>query len=379
MTNSLYLKKYFYIFLFINFIFFLEFKHKKIFAKDLIKDKKIKKESNLKEAMFYEKLKDKKVKCNLCPRGCVLKDGESGFCRVRQNIEGTLYSLNYSKVAAINIDPIEKKPFFHFLPGTKAFSVACPGCNLRCKYCQNWDISQRGASDSIDRFLSPKELVDAALKSGAKSIAYTYSEPTVFYEYVIDSAKLAREKGLKNVVVTSGFINPEPLKELIKYVDAFKIDLKGFNEGFYLKYTSGGLKPVLESLKVIKNSKRHIEIVNLVIPGANDSEEDIRSVSKWIKENLGPEIPVHFTRFYPNYLMTQTPPTSKNTLIVARKIAMDEGLKYVYTGNIDNPEGETTYCPGNKIAIERRGFFLLKNNLNKGKCPDGTKIYGVFE
>ncbi|MGC8867275.1 MAG: AmmeMemoRadiSam system radical SAM enzyme [Elusimicrobiales bacterium] len=339
---------------------------------------KSEKEVFLKEAMFYEKLDDKKVKCGLCPRGCILRDGAVGFCRVRQNIGGVLYTLNYGKVVAANVDPIEKKPFFHFLPGTKSFSIACAGCNMRCRYCQNWEISQRGVEES-DEYIEPSKIVELALKTGSRSIAYTYSEPFVFYEYMIDIAKIAKERGIKNIVVTGGFINKKPLEELLRYIDAVKVDLKGFNEEFYRKYTSGDLKAILETIKVIKKSGRHLEIVNLVIPGVNDSDDDIKRLSLWIKENLGADVPLHFTRFYPNYKMMDTPPTPKETLVKARKIAMDIGLRYVYTGNIYNPDGENTYCPDGSIAIERRGFFVIKNNLKDGRCPDGTYLPGVWK
>ncbi len=343
-------------------------------------DKKDKSNNKLlKEAMFYKKLDKKRVQCNLCPRRCVIEDGQVGFCRVRQNIEGTLYSLNYGRIAAMNVDPIEKKPFFHFLPGTKSFSIACAGCNLRCKYCQNWEISQRGVAET-DPYIEPEKVVELALKSGSKSIAYTYSEPIVFYEYLIDTAKLAKEKGLKNVVVTAGYINKEPLEYMLKYIDGVKVDLKGFsNENFYLKYTSGKIQPVLETIKTIKKSGRWLEIVNLIIPQANDDEKDIKALCKWIKENIGDDVPLHFTRFYPNYQMQNTPPTPQTTIINARKIALDMGLKYVYTGNIYFPEGEATYCNDGSIAFERRGFLLVKNNTQKGICKDGTKIKGVFE
>ncbi|MEF3280333.1 MAG: AmmeMemoRadiSam system radical SAM enzyme [Elusimicrobiota bacterium] len=333
----------------------------------------------MKEAMYYEKLKDKKVKCNLCPRSCVLSDGQTGFCRARQNIGGTLYTLNYGRVVAMNVDPIEKKPFFHVLPGSKSFSIACAGCNLRCKYCQNWQISQRSPDETEYEEYSPEKLVELALKSGSKSIAYTYSEPVVFYEYMIDTAKIARSKGLKNIVVTAGFINKEPLENLLKYIDAIKVDLKGFNKNFYLKYTSGGIEPILESLRTIKKSGKWLEIVNLVIPGANDNEEDIKGLCNWIKENLGTDVPVHFTRFYPNYKMMDTPPTPLETLVKARDIAKKIGLKYVYTGNINYSEGETTYCKDGSIAIERKGFFVIKNNLKDGRCPSGDKIPGVWK
>lgn len=361
-----------YTFLFLSLLFILAF----LKSNDLVFSSE---GAKYKEAMFYEKLGDNKVKCKLCPRECVLSDGLIGFCRVRQNLGGVLYTLNYGRIASVNVDPIEKKPFFHFLPGSKSFSIAAAGCNLRCRYCQNWEISQRSVDERIDEFIPPEKIVDLAIKSGSKSIAYTYSEPIVFYEYMLDIAKIAKKKGLKNAIVTAGFINKKPLENLLEYIDAIKVDLKGFNDEFYRKYTSGDLKSILETLKIIRKSKKHLEIVNLIIPGVNDNEDDIKKLCLWIKENLGNDIPLHFTRFYPNYKMTDTPPTPKSTLIMARKIALDVGLKYVYTGNIDNPEGEATYCADGSIAIERRGFFVIKNNLKKGRCPDGTIIPGIWE
>lgn len=375
------LKLFIFFVIFYGFVFGFFSTIKNLYSSQKKEDNKKSDKNNefLREAMFYEKLKDKKVKCNLCPRGCVIGDGQVGFCRVRQNINGTLYSINWGKVVAANVDPIEKKPFFHFLPGTKSFSIALSGCNLRCRYCQNWQISQT-TPDEIDyQYIEPQKIVELAIKSGSNSIAYTYSEPIVFYEYIIDTAKIAREKGLKNVVVTAGFINKRPLENLLKYVDAIKVDLKGFNNNFYLKYTSGGLEPVLETLKTIKKSDVWLEIVNLIIPGANDNEDDIKKLCMWIKENLGNDVPLHFTRFYPNYKMTDTPPTPPSIIIKAREIALNIGLKYVYTGNIPNREGEATYCLDEKIAIERNGFFVIKNNLKNGKCLDGTLIKGVWK
>lgn len=346
----------------------------------LIKKQGIKNPSGLQEAMYYRKLEGNLVQCQLCPNRCTLREGQRGICKVRENIGGRLYSMNYGKLVAMNLDPIEKKPFFHFLPGTKAFSIAAPGCNLRCLYCQNWQISQVAPEEINYVEMKPEDVVEKAIESGAESIAYTYSEPTVFYEFMIETAKIAREKGLKNVVVTSGYINPEPLRNLSKYVDAIKVDLKGFNEDFYQKVTQGSFQPILETMKIIKEEGIWLEIVNLVIPGLNDGEEEIRNLSRWIKENLGDDVPLHFLRFYPNYKMQNLPPTPIETLVRAREIALEEGLKFVYTGNIDFAEGETTFCPNSKEkAIERKGFFLIKNNLKDGICPDGEKIPGIWK
>jgi pyruvate formate lyase activating enzyme len=381
MNNKIIKSLVFGIFLFL-FLFNLTSRIKALYAAEKKSDKDNAKSDDkkiLKEAMFYQKLDNKKVRCNLCPRGCVISDGGTGFCRARQNINGTLYSINYGKIVSMNIDPIEKKPFFHVLPGSKSFSIASAGCNLRCEYCQNWQISQRSPNDVEYEYFKPEQIVDMALKSGSKSIAYTYSEPISFYEYVVDTSKLAKKKGLKNIVVTNGFINKEPLEYMLKYVDGVRVDLKGFNEDFYVKYTSGKLGPVLETLKTIKKSGRWLEIINLIVPGANDNDEDVQKLCKWVKENLGDDVPVHFTRFYPNYKMSDTPPTPESTVIRAREIALKSGLKYAYTGNIYYPDGETTYCPDGTAAIRRKGYFIEKNILKNGKCPDGYKIPGLWK
>lgn len=329
---------------------------------------------------YYQKLTGGMVQCFLCPNQCILSEGQIGTCRARKNVNGGLYAMNYGKVVSMHVDPIEKKPFFHFLPGSRAFSIASAGCNLRCLYCQNWEISQAFPWEVESAEFSPEELVNKALESGAESIAYTYSEPTAFFEYMLDTAKISRRKGLKNVVVTSGYINPEPLKELCRYVDAIKVDLKGFDEEFYRKVAAGKLQPVLESLKIIKEEGVWLEIVNLLIPGENDDPETIRKMVKWIKENLGEDVPLHFSRFQPMYKLKDLPPTPVETVIKAREIALEAGLKYVYVGNISYPEGEATYCPGSKeIAVEREGFFVKSNKLKNGQCPDGEKIPGVWE
>jgi len=338
-------------------------------------------EESLYEAKYYQKLDNNMVQCLLCPNKCLLSEGQRGICRVRQNIDGQLYTLVYGQAASVHLDPIEKKPFFHVLPGSKAFSMATAGCNLQCIFCQNWQISQVFPEDIQTQNLSPAEVVDQALASGAQSIAYTYSEPTVFFEYMLDIAKIAQEKGLKNVVVTSGYINPEPLRELCQYVDAIKIDLKAFTQSFYDKMTGGRqLEYVLRNLKIIKEEGVWLEIVNLVIPGENDSPEEIQQMAEWIKENLGEEVPLHFTRFYPMYKLQNLSPTPEETLKKSRQIALDVGLKYVYTGNIGNIITESTYCPtSGELAIQRHGHFVLQNNLQDGLCPDGEKIPGVWK
>lgn len=334
----------------------------------------------LEEAMYYELLPGGKVRCNLCPTRCVLKPGQIGVCKVRQNIDGKLYSLSYGNLAAAHIDPIEKKPLFHFLPGTQTFSIATPGCNLHCLYCQNWQIAQVMPGDIKTIKTSPEEVVEKALVSGAESIAFTYSEPIIFYEYMLDISKLAHQKGLKVVMISCGYIEEEPLRNLCQYMDAIKIDLKAFDENFYREFTGGHLNSILNSLKIIKEEGVWLEIVNLLIPGENDSEEEIRQMARWIKENLGSDVPVHFSRFHPDYKLRNLPPTPIESLKRARRVALEEGLNYVYTGNFYWPEGEITYCPETgEPAIIRQGFFVTENNLENGKCSNGEEIPGVWK
>ncbi len=335
--------------------------------------------ANLKEAMYYEQLEGGRVQCNLCPNRCILEKEQRGICRVRKNIEGKLYSLVYGKPITIHIDPIEKKPLFHFLPGARAYSLATVGCNLSCQHCQNWDISQAFPEDVNPQSKTPDQIVQEAIDAKAEVIAFTYSEPIVFYEYMLDIAKLARQQGIKTVMISGGYINEEPLKNLIPYLDAIKIDLKGFTEDFYLKITNGRLQPVLDTIKTIHDTGKHLEIVYLIIPGENDKDEEIMAMSKWIKENIGEDTIIHFSRFHPEYKMMNKPPTPLETIKRARQIALEAGLKYVYTGNVEYREGETTYCDDGSIAIERQGYFILKNMLTNGKCADGTEIPGVWE
>jgi len=332
------------------------------------------------EAKFYEKLENKMVKCNLCPNFCRLHEGAIGNCKARKNINGKLYSIVYGKVSALHIDPVEKKPLYHFFPGTQIYSISTTGCNLKCKFCQNWQISQSYPEEVETKYLSPEEIIKDIKSKNIKSIAFTYAEPTIFYEYMLDIAKLAKKNGIKTVVISAGYINQEPLKQLLPYIDAYKIDFKGFSDEFYKKLTSGKLQPILETMKTIKKSGVWLEIVNLVIPGYNDSEENIKNLALWIKENLGTDVPLHFTRFHPDYKLKNVPATPTQTLQKARKIAMEIGLKYVYTGNVIDIEGSTTYCPKSKEpGIVRNGFFVIKNNIDEeGKCPDGSKIPGVW-
>lgn len=328
--------------------------------------------------MFYKKLKQKTVQCQLCPHFCVLKPGERGKCRVRENQEGKLISLVYAKPCAVAIDPIEKKPIFHLLPGSKSFSVGTAGCNLACKFCQNWTSAQRDPENVRSLDLEPKKLVEEAIKSACTTIAYTYNEPTIYYEYVLDTAKLARKKAIKNIMVTNGFINPEPIKELYPLIDAANIDLKAFEEDFYNEFCDARLKPVLEAVKLMKEAGTWIEITHLVVPTLNDKIEKIKEMCKWIIDNLGEDTPLHFSAFHPCYKLLDLPSTSPEFLEKARKTAMNLGLKYVYVGNVIT-ESSNTICPKCKsLAIERQ-VYTTTDHTDKGKCRDcGYKIKGVW-
>jgi len=332
------------------------------------------------EARHYVKLPDREIECRLCPRLCRLGDKERGYCGVRENIGGTYYTLVYGKVCSLNIDPIEKKPFFHVLPGTSALSLATAGCNVNCKFCQNWEISQ-ARPEQVEAFdLAPETAAARAAASGCPSIAYTYTEPTVYFEYMYDTAVRARRRGVRSIVVTGGHINPEPLAELLGVVDAVKVDLKGFSEEFYTEYVRGSLKPVLETIRAVARSKVWLEIVVLVIPTLNDRMDLIRDMSRWIRDEAGKEVPVHFTRFQPMYLVKNLPPTPVSTLEAARRIALEEGLRYVYVGNVPGHESENTYCPGcGKVIIARVGYAIEAVRLKKGKCEScGTPIPGIW-
>jgi pyruvate formate lyase activating enzyme len=332
------------------------------------------------EARYYERLPDREIICRLCPRQCRLGDKERGYCGVRENIGGTYYSLVYGKVCALNVDPIEKKPFFHVLPKTEALSLATAGCNVHCKFCQNWEISQSRPEQVEARDLSPRAAAETALRYNCPSLAYTYSEPTVFYEYMADTAVEARRHGLKNVVVSGGYINPDPLRALAEKVDAIKIDLKAFRQDFYKTYVRGDLAPVLESIRIVRRSGVWLEIVFLLIPTLNDAEDDIRSMARWIAGEIGADVPLHLTRFQPMYLLKNLPPTPVATLETARRIALAEGLHFVYVGNVPGHEGENTYCPKCRTAvIERAGFEIRANRLVGGACPKcRTPIPGLW-
>lgn len=333
-------------------------------------------------ASYWHKVRDNIVQCVLCPRKCVLGAGRRGVCTVRINRDGMLYTLGYGNPIAVHVDPIEKKPFFHVLPGTGAFSIAVAGCNMRCLFCQNWQISQSRPDESEAYDMPPEEVVSRAIASKSPFIVYTYTEPTVFYEYMLDISKLARAGGLRNGMHTCGYINPEPLKELLKYMDAVNVDLKGFNEEFYRKMgMMAELKPVLDTIKTIKDEGVWLELTNLVIPGQNDDPGEIRRMCLWIKEKLGDEVPLHFSRFTPSFQLQNLPPTPLKKLEEAYRIAKEAGLKYVYIGNVPgHPQGENTYCPHcGKAIVGRIGYQILENNIKAGKCGFcGERIAGIW-
>ncbi len=332
-----------------------------------------------KEARFYKKTADG-LQCEKCPHGCLLNEGESGICRNRVVYNGKLYSIAYGNPCAVHIDPIEKKPLFHFLPATHAFSIATAGCNLRCLNCQNWQISQVSPRESDNVDLMPEEVVKECLNYGSESIAYTYSEPITFYEYAYDTATLARERKIRNVWKSAGYINEKPLRHLCKVLDAANIDLKTFDETTYVKLNSGTLPPVLRTLKVFHEEGVWLEITNLVIPTWTDNFDTIKRMCEWLCTNGMSNVPLHFSRFTPLYKLSQLPTTPTVTLEKAHAIAKEAGIKFVYLGNVAGHWAENTYCPKcKKSIIERRVFTILANHIVKGKCEYcGEKIPGIW-
>jgi pyruvate formate lyase activating enzyme len=324
---------------------------------------------------------DGKVRCDLCPRKCLIGDGQVGFCFIRKNIGGVLYSLGYSKPVAVNIDPVEKKPLFHFLPGTAILSLGTAGCNMGCMFCQNWTISKARADEIESFYLPPEEVVKLALRYNCPSIAFTYNEPTIFAEYIIDTAIIAKQYGIKIVMVSNGYISKDAFFDVYKYVDAANIDLKAIREEFYRKITLSHLEPVKETLIRIKElGTVWLEITNLVIPTLNDSDEEFYELSEWVLNNLGDDVPLHFTAFHPDYKLLDKPRTPPQTLMKARRIAQKVGLKYVYTGNVWYDEGSTTYCPNCGEALIKRNWHEIEfNKLEGDRCPScGYRISGVF-
>lgn len=311
----------------------------------------------------------KGIKCLICPNECKILPGEDGDCHTRINIDGMLYYIAYGNPCAVHVDPIEKKPLYHFYPSSKAFSIATAGCNLACLNCQNWEISQTSPRKTRNYDLMPKDVVDQCIKNECKSIAYTYSDPVAFYEYAYDTSIAAHEHGIKNVLVSAGYINRDPLKELCKYTDAANIDLKSFSNEIYEMLNAGKLEPVLETLKILKSEGVWLEITNLVVPSWTDDMDMIKKMCDWLADNGFADTPLHFSRFHPLYKLTELPSTPVSTLKEARKIAQSRGLDYVYIGNVPGTDAENTYCPRcKKLILERKGFHILQNNLQQNKC-----------
>lgn len=325
-------------------------------------------------AKHWTKLEDNKVRCELCPYRCVLKEGQMGVCRVRKNIGGKLYTLNYGSVSSIAVDPIEKKPLFHFKPKSEVLSLSTVGCNMRCKHCQNWEISQAGMEFPYLREMSPDEVMKIA--RNYEGIAWTYNEPTIWHEFTLDVSKMAKKEGLYTVYVTNGYINEEPLREIGQYLDAMNIDVKAFRDEFYRKIAGARLQPVIDTVERAYRMGIHIELTYLIIPDLNDDSKEIRKFAEWVYE-LSPEIPVHFSRFFPMYKLTDKPPTPLKTMHNAYKIAKEVGLEYIYLGNTWEPEYESTYCPNcGNLLIERVYYNTELKGLTKdGKCNRcGKKI-----
>ncbi len=333
----------------------------------------------MREALLYTSLEEKRVQCLLCPHRCRISTGRRGICGVRENQEGKLFSLVYGKLVAEHLDPIEKKPLFHFLPGSSSYSIATVGCNLKCSHCQNWEISQWKRGEIPGKESSPERVVNMAVKLGAKSISYTYTEPIVFFEFALDTAKIAQKKGLKNVFVTNGYGEREMWEKILPYLDACNIDLKSFSPEFYRQICGANLDPVLESIKFLKENDVWVEVTTLLIPGKNDSLKEREKIAEFLL-SISPDIPWHVTAFYPSYRMLDTPPTPVYLLKETREMGMKKGLKFVYTGNIPGDEGENTYCPGcGKVLVGRRGFWIREFHLEKGRCRFcGQSIPGVF-
>ena len=333
-----------------------------------------------KEARYYKKLINEKVQCTLCPWQCVVDPGKRGHCEVRANRNGTYYSLVYGRVAAYHNDPIEKKPFYHFLPGSAAFSMATAGCNVDCKFCQNWELAQRRPEEINNIRFLPEEIADSAKSWGCQSIAYTYNEPTVFTEYLCDTALEGKKQGLRSVVVSNGFINKKPLLDLCQVIDAYRVDLKAFTEEYYREVVGGRLAPVLDTLVTLRDQKIWTEIVYLTVPTLNDDEKKISEMVDWIMKELGPDVPLHFSRFYPMYKLKNLPPTPISTLEKVRNIALDGGLHYVYLGNVPGHLGGNTYCPNcHKTLISRAGYQIFESHIVEGCCDFcGQKIPGVW-
>jgi pyruvate formate lyase activating enzyme len=336
----------------------------------------------VREALLYEKEAENRVRCGLCAHRCRIDPGKRGLCSVRENREGILFSLVYGTILAENVDPIEKKPLFHLLPGSRCFSIASAGCNFRCSFCQNHELSQMPREEGriVGWARTPDEIVAQAIRCGSKSIAYTYTEPTVFFEFAFETAGIAQEKGLKNVFVTNGYMTPEMLEFIAPRLDAANVDLKSFRDDFYKKQCGARLQPVLDTLKIMKEREIWVEVTTLLIPGLNDSEEELCELAAFVA-SLGAETPWHISRFHPQYRMTETPPTPAKAIHRAAQIGRSAGLKYVYSGNLPGDVGESTSCAGcGRLMISRWGFDINRRDLRGAACPAcGTLLEGIFE
>ena len=336
--------------------------------------------SELHEAMAYEKLDEQKVRCELCGHRCVILEGEYGRCRVRRNVAGRLRSLTYGLVVAVNADPIEKKPLFHYLPGTTSLSIAAPGCNFQCEFCQNWQISQSPRADSQvrGRAASPEQIVTAARTHNCASISYTYTEPTVFFEMAYDTARLAAERGIGNCFVSNGFMTPRAIEMIAPYLDAINVDLKAFRDETYRRVMKARLDPVLTALKALAAAGIWVEVTTLIVPEMNDSPEELRDIARFIADELGPGVPWHVSRFHGDYKMTNCAATPVETLELACRIGAEQGLRYIYSGNVPGHADERTRCPAcGELLIDRRGYTIEANHLANGACfKCGEKIEG---
>ncbi len=334
-----------------------------------------------KEALLYERMPQARVRCNLCAHRCVVPPGRAGICRVRENRDGTLYTHVYGRTAAQNVDPVEKKPLYHFYPGSSAYSIATVGCNFHCLFCQNWQLSQVVTPQQflIGEDASPDEIVQRAVAAGCQSVAYTYTEPTIFFEYAFDTARIARSRGLSNVIVSNGYETPETLRMIRPHLDAANIDLKSFSGRYYRKVVGARLQPVLDTIRLLKSLGVWLEVTTLVVPGRNDSPGELRDVARFLARDVGTDTPWHVSRFFPAYKMSDLPPTAVDSLKRAREIGQEEGLEYVYVGNVPGKPWESTYCPRcSNLVIERAALTLLANRTRAGACQRcGHLIAGV--
>ena len=331
---------------------------------------------------YWSELDDGRVVCELCPRACKLNEGQRGLCFVRARENGGIVLTTYGRSSGFAVDPIEKKPLNHFLPGTPVFSFGTAGCNLTCKFCQNWDISKSRKMDTLADAAGPEEIANAAVRLGCRSVAFTYNDPVIFLEYARDVAAACHDRNIRTVAVTAGYVNAEPREELFSFIDAANIDLKAFDEDFYRRVAGGHLEPVLDTLRYLRHeTDLWFEITNLVIPGYNDDEDEIRRMADWVAEEIGPDVPLHFSAFHPSYKMREVPPTSRTTLRRARETAKRAGLHHVYTGNVHDREGDTTYCGEcGTVLIARDWYEVIAWNLDGGACPKcGARCAGVFE